>query len=84
LDALDRFGLPASVVAARWRGWELFGPSDRRRQWKSGRTQGVVLDFAALRHWLVAENAQMKRQHVYCRCLQSYHQSRMLLATYQN
>ena len=55
LDAIDSFGLPAAVVAARWRGWELFGPSDRRRQWKSGRTQGVVLDFAALRHWLVGE-----------------------------
>jgi flavin-dependent dehydrogenase len=55
LDALDRFGLPASVVAARWRGWELFGPGDRRRHWESGRTQGVVLDFAALRHWLVGE-----------------------------
>jgi flavin-dependent dehydrogenase len=55
LDALDRFGLPASVVAARWSGWELLGPGERRRHWRAANTQGVVLDFAALRRWLVAE-----------------------------
>ena len=55
LDALDRFGLPSSVVAHRWSGWELLGPADARRSWQGGRPQGVVLDFAALREWLVGE-----------------------------
>jgi flavin-dependent dehydrogenase len=55
LEALERFGLPASVVAARWSGWELLGPGERRRHWQGAHTQGVVLDFAALRRWLVAE-----------------------------
>ena len=55
LAALESFGLPAAVVAARWQGWELLGPGERRRSWDSPRPQGVVLDFAALRHWLVAE-----------------------------
>lgn len=58
LAALDRFGLPTAVVAARWQGWELIGPGERRRCWDSHRPQGVVLDFAALRHWLVAETKQ--------------------------
>ncbi len=55
LEALDRFGLPKSVVAARWTGWDLLGPGDQHRRWDSATTQGVVLDFAALRRWLVAE-----------------------------
>jgi flavin-dependent dehydrogenase len=55
LDALDRFGLPASVVAHRWSGWELLGPGEVRRCWQDGRPQGVVLDFGALREWLVGE-----------------------------
>jgi len=55
LEALDRFGLPSSVVAHRWSGWELLGPGDARRCWQSGRPQGVVLDFGALREWLVGE-----------------------------
>jgi len=55
LDALDRFGLPASVVAHRWSGWELLGPGEARRRWQGGRPQGVVLDFGALREWLVGE-----------------------------
>jgi flavin-dependent dehydrogenase len=55
LEALDRFGLPSSVVAHRWSGWELLGPGDARRFWQSGRPQGVVLDFGALREWLVGE-----------------------------
>lgn len=55
LDALDRFGLPASVVAQRWSGWELLGPGEDRRSWPGGRPQGVVLDFGALREWLVGE-----------------------------
>jgi flavin-dependent dehydrogenase len=55
LDALDRFGLPASVVAQRWSGWELLGPGEARRSWPGGRPQGVVLDFGALREWLVGE-----------------------------
>jgi flavin-dependent dehydrogenase len=55
LDALDRFGLPSSVVAHRWSGWELLGPGEARRSWQGGRPQGVVLDFVALREWLVGE-----------------------------
>jgi flavin-dependent dehydrogenase len=55
LDALDRFGLPASVVAHRWSGWELLGPGEARRRWQGGSPQGVVLDFGALREWLVGE-----------------------------
>lgn len=55
LAALDRFALPGSVVAARWSGWTLLGPGDQRREWCAPATQGVVLDFAALRRWLVAE-----------------------------
>jgi flavin-dependent dehydrogenase len=55
LDALDRFGLPASVVAHRWSGWELLGPGEARRSWQGGWPQGVVLDFGALREWLVGE-----------------------------
>jgi flavin-dependent dehydrogenase len=55
LASLDRFGLPASVVAQRWSGWELLGPGDSRRRWHGAQPQGVVLDFAALREWLVGE-----------------------------
>lgn len=55
LEALDRFGLPASVVAHRWSNWELLGPGEARRSWQGGRPQGVVLDFGALREWLVGE-----------------------------
>jgi flavin-dependent dehydrogenase len=55
LDALERFGLPASVVAHRWSGWELLGPCESCRRWQGGRPQGVVLDFGALREWLVGE-----------------------------
>ena len=55
LDALDRFGLPSSVVAHRWSGWELLGPGESCRRWQGGRPQGVVLDFGALREWLVGE-----------------------------
>ena len=55
LRALDDFGLPQRVVAARWRGWELHGPGPGRRLWQGAGIQGVVLDFAALRQWLVGE-----------------------------
>ena len=55
LDALDRFGLPSCVVAQRWSGWELLGPGEARRHWPGGSPQGVVLDFGALREWLVGE-----------------------------
>jgi len=55
LEALERFGLPASVVAHRWSGWDLLGPGDQCRRWRGSGPQGVVLDFAALRHWLVGE-----------------------------
>ena len=55
LEALERFGLPARVVAHRWSGWDLLGPGDQCRRWRGSGPQGVVLDFAALRHWLVGE-----------------------------
>ena len=55
LEALDRFGLPASVVAARWRGWELAGPGEQRRRWVAETPLGAVLDFVSLRQWLVEE-----------------------------
>jgi flavin-dependent dehydrogenase len=50
--SLERFGLPAQVVASRWRGWQLLGPAQERRCWQAGAPQGVVLDFGALRQWL--------------------------------
>lgn len=55
LSALERHGLPALVVAHRWSRWQLLGPADRRREWGDASPLGVVLDFAALRHWLVEE-----------------------------
>lgn len=58
LEALDRFGLPASVVASRWSRWQLIGPGGRSRQWQAGRALGVVLDFGALRQWLAQECRQ--------------------------
>ncbi|MEI6031527.1 MAG: NAD(P)/FAD-dependent oxidoreductase [Synechococcaceae cyanobacterium ELA739] len=51
-EALERYGLPAEVVASRWRGWQLLGPGDQRRSWRSENPLGVVLDFGALRYWL--------------------------------
>ena len=55
LEALDRFGLPAAVVASRWSRWQLIGPGERSRQWQASRPLGVVLDFGALRQWLAQE-----------------------------
>jgi flavin-dependent dehydrogenase len=55
LAALERFGLPASVVASRWQGWQLLGPGGALRRWPADHTLGVVLDFGALRGWLAAE-----------------------------
>jgi len=55
LAALDAFGLPSQVVAARWHGWQLLGPGLDQRRWHGASPQGVVLDFAALRQWLVGE-----------------------------
>ena len=62
LSALDRFGLPEQVVAARWRGWQLVGPGafggeegTQARQWMAGQPIGVVLDFGALRRWLASQ-----------------------------
>ena len=51
-DVLELHGLPAEVVASRWRGWQLLGPGDERRSWRAETPLGVVLDFGALRHWL--------------------------------
>ena len=62
LAALDRFGLPEQVVAARWRGWQLVGPGalggeegTHARQWMAGQPIGAVLDFGALRQWLASQ-----------------------------
>lgn len=56
-SAVERFGLPASVQAAQWRGWQLVGPGDSKRRWDSSESLGAVLDFGKLRQWL-AEQAQ--------------------------
>jgi flavin-dependent dehydrogenase len=55
LAAVERFTLPASVVASRWSGWRLIGPGEQRRNWQAEGPLGVVLDFAALRLWLAQE-----------------------------
>lgn len=62
LAALDRFGLPEQVVAARWRGWQLVGPGahgseqgTHGRHWMAGQPIGAVLDFGALRQWLASQ-----------------------------
>ncbi len=62
LAALDRFGLPEQVVAARWRGWQLVGPGahgseqgTRGRHWMACQPIGAVLDFGALRQWLASQ-----------------------------
>ncbi len=55
LAALERFSLPASVVASRWQGWQLLGPGEALRRWQADHTLGVVLDFGALRRWLAGE-----------------------------
>ncbi len=55
LEALERFGLPADVVAARWSGWQLVGPGEQRRLWNADQPLGVVLDFGALRQWLAGQ-----------------------------
>ncbi len=64
LAALDRFGLPEQVVAARWRGWHIVGPGGfggeegtEGRRWMAAHPLGAVLDFGALRQWL-ANQAQ--------------------------
>lgn len=54
-EALERHALPASVVAHRWSRWQLHGPGDGRREWRGAAPLGVVLDFVALRRWLVGE-----------------------------
>ena len=54
--AVEQHGLPASVIASRWRGWQLLGPGGQRRHWQAPHTLGAVLDFAQLRLWL-AERA---------------------------
>lgn len=70
LAALERFGLPASVVASRWRGWQLLGPGAVRRRWPADHSLGVVLDFGALRGWLAAEaQAWGARLELGCRAL---------------
>lgn len=56
LAALAEHGLPERVVAAHWRGWQLIGPAAAsRRRWDAEAPLGAVLDFAALRLWLVEQ-----------------------------
>ncbi len=55
LETVQRFGLPASVLASPWSGWRLIGPGERRRDWQASSPLGAVLDFGALRHWLAEE-----------------------------
>ena len=57
LESLDRYSLPAQVVASRWSQWQLFGPDGRPRLWSAQQPLGAVLDFGSLRQWLV-EQAQ--------------------------
>lgn len=55
LEAVERYGLPPAVVAARWSGWQLLGPDAQRRLWSADHPLGAVLDFGALRQWLAAQ-----------------------------
>lgn len=55
LDAVERYGMPPQVVAARWSGWQLLGPGEQRRQWRATQPLGAVLDFGALRQWLAGQ-----------------------------
>lgn len=56
-SAVERHGLPEAVVAARWNHWQLLGPGSDRREWAGAAPPdeplGAVLDFGALRQWLV-------------------------------
>lgn len=55
LASIDRFGLPAELLAARWCGWQLLGPNGEWHHWQQSQALGAVLDFAALRQWLTAQ-----------------------------
>jgi len=55
MRAVAELGLPAGCVARRWQGWRLVGPDGRERVWANREPLGAVLDFAALRSWLVQE-----------------------------
>ena len=55
LQAVEQFGLPPQVVAARWRGWQLHGPDERVRDWFADAPLGAVLDFGSLRQWLAQQ-----------------------------
>jgi flavin-dependent dehydrogenase len=57
LESVQEFGLPSSVVAAPWRGWQLLGPDGQPRSWWADRPLGAVLEFGALRQWLAGEAA---------------------------
>ena len=60
-SAVERHGLPEAVVAASWNSWLLLGPGSDRREWagasSTGEPLGAVLDFGALRQWLVERAA---------------------------
>lgn len=55
LTSIDRFGLPAELLAARWCGWQLLSPNGEWHHWQQSQALGAVLDFAALRQWLSAQ-----------------------------
>ena len=50
---IEAYGIPAAVQAASWSRWSLIGPDGRERQWSHAQPLGAVLDFGALRQWLV-------------------------------
>jgi len=54
LDALDRWGLPLSLVKARWSGLEIASTGERGR-WQGAEDRGAVLDFGELREFLGQE-----------------------------
>ncbi|MBM5792049.1 MAG: NAD(P)/FAD-dependent oxidoreductase [Cyanobacteria bacterium M_surface_10_m1_298] len=52
LAAVEQFGIPDHVVAARWDRWQLIGPDETSRLWQGQSCLGAVLDFGALRCWM--------------------------------
>ena len=60
LASIDRFGLPAELLAARWCGWQLLSPNGEWHHWQQSQALGAVLDFAALRQWLTAQSERIE------------------------
>ena len=57
LAAVREHHLPETVIAARWRGWQLLGPGPSERLWMADEPLGAVLDFGALRQWMAQRAA---------------------------